>query len=185
MVPRGVPLFRMPLVEREPARHITSVQGPPRFNKQTVDLDQFWATVVERFGGYKAVCENKLWASVARCMGASTGMTNASYSVRRLYERCLLPFERYKLMEIVPSPVKSWPARERGRFSSNTGGGVTDDRVEGIYRFSTRSRWTQWFIAPDTRGRAHLIRHFSPSWETGAVDEGPAQPLGQRDARVG
>lgn len=85
------------------------VQPAPRFNKQALDLDAFWSIVVQKYGGYDSVCQNKLWASVARVMGASAGMTNASFCIRRLYERCLLPYERYKLQGTAPSPTKSWP----------------------------------------------------------------------------
>lgn len=66
---------------------------PPIFNRQEMDLRKLWHAVQER-GGSAKVCQAKLWAAVGRKFNPPRSMTNLSYHVKRIYARCLLPYER-------------------------------------------------------------------------------------------
>ena len=67
----------------------------PIFGKQPLDLHRVWWSVVKA-GGYKVVCDDKLWRSVAKSLDIDiTGRTSASTAIRTHYERCLMAFENY------------------------------------------------------------------------------------------
>lgn len=86
---------------------------PPIFNRQEMDLRKLWHAVQER-GGSAKVCQAKHWASVGRKFNPPRSMTNLSYHVKRIYARCLLPYER----SICPDLAMSDELDQPGPFTN-------------------------------------------------------------------
>jgi len=65
----------------------------PTFCHVPLNMHRVFASVQQR-GGYNIVTENKQWKDVCRMLDLDlTGQTSASFSMRNIYERMLLPFE--------------------------------------------------------------------------------------------
>ncbi|KAL3317731.1 transcription initiation factor TFIID subunit 8 [Cichlidogyrus casuarinus] len=70
----------------------------PRISGHNIELHQLFVAVIQH-GGYKHICENGLWNSVAKTIGLSPNCVNNSVALRRIYYKCLGAYER----ERVPS----------------------------------------------------------------------------------
>ncbi|GMH34422.1 hypothetical protein BSKO_02256 [Bryopsis sp. KO-2023] len=65
----------------------------PVFNKQEMDLEKLWGLVRSR-GGSDRVCREKKWASIGRYFDPPRSMTNLSFHIKRIYDKCLLQLEK-------------------------------------------------------------------------------------------
>lgn len=89
----------------------------PSVDKRPVDLYNLFECVTFR-GGFKAVCDDKLWAQIGRELGyAGRIMTSLSTSLKALYNRVLLPFEKFVFDHWSKNPARSFPLPSRSVVS--------------------------------------------------------------------
>ncbi|WIA16623.1 hypothetical protein OEZ85_013288 [Tetradesmus obliquus] len=72
-----------------------AMKRPPVFGGKEVDLYKLWRAVYKR-GGYGAVTEDKKWKDIVRILQLPSGNNNASYSLRQIFQKYLLPYEEYE-----------------------------------------------------------------------------------------
>ncbi|KAK9819161.1 hypothetical protein WJX81_005074 [Elliptochloris bilobata] len=65
----------------------------PKMYQKAISPYKLWHTVMA-YGGYDMVAEGKMWATVARTLGAPDSMTDKSFKFKRMYTETLAQFER-------------------------------------------------------------------------------------------
>ncbi|XP_043225113.1 AT-rich interactive domain-containing protein 5B-like isoform X2 [Amphibalanus amphitrite] len=83
--------------------HTPNLGRLPNLGLQNVNLYQFYRRVQE-LGGYQSVCSVRLWKRIYQELGGNPQNATGVTHCRRLFERLLLPFERYDRGQTLPLP---------------------------------------------------------------------------------
>ncbi|ELU13731.1 hypothetical protein CAPTEDRAFT_220448 [Capitella teleta] len=70
------------------------IERLPTLGFKEVDLYLFYG-YAQRFGGYEQVTQNRQWKQIYDMLGGNPNNTSAATCTRRIYEKLLLPFERF------------------------------------------------------------------------------------------
>ncbi|KAF0297645.1 AT-rich interactive domain-containing protein 5B [Amphibalanus amphitrite] len=88
--------------------HTPNLGRLPNLGLQNVNLYQFYRRVQE-LGGYQSVCSVRLWKRIYQELGGNPQNATGVTHCRRLFERLLLPFERYDRGQTLPLPPRADP----------------------------------------------------------------------------
>ncbi|KAK9819859.1 hypothetical protein WJX72_003401 [[Myrmecia] bisecta] len=97
--------------------HNKPLKKTPVYSGQEIDLCKLFR-VVSRRGGYDQATEDKAWRDVCRILQVKDKSSNAAYTVRKLYQQHLLPYEAY--CKVRPASTQPAAAKAAKKASSKS-----------------------------------------------------------------